>query len=154
MALQSDIAAVPFGNVLTELARNERRRAVRRKLIDFRREQRVHMPGLEQIIQFEANGAIVDDNREPEHIPLCLPSDVRLEGHRGEVCNDDLVQLEGRLRVSQAEEALDNLRHQLHVRTFANKFKVKNMVGQRENARGRQWQATIDRRATAAAKRY
>lgn len=152
--MKADIADVPFGNVLTELARNERRRAIRRKLLEFRQQQRIHMPGLARFIQFDANGSIVDEDCHPEDVPLCMPSDARHIGRRAEVCDRNLQDVEDRLRASQAEESLEDLRHQLRTRTFANRFKIKNFVGQRDNTRGRSWQAVIDRRAIAAAKRY
>lgn len=155
MALKADIAHVPFGNVLTELARNERRRAIRRKILDFRRDQRIHMPGLNNRVHFAADGSLENGAAlEPEDIPLYLPSDSGNGAHRDDICDRHLVQLEDRLRVTQADEALDELRRQLRTRTFANRFKIKNFVGQDANAQGRQWQATIDRRAIAAAKRY
>lgn len=155
MALQAGIANVPFGNVLTELARNERCRALRRKILDFRRDQRVHMPGLAARVQFAADGSVEDGVAlEPENIPLYLPSDTRNRGHRDNICDGHLIQLEDRLCETQALEALDDLHQQLRTRTFANLFKIKNFVGQTQNAQGRQWQATINRRAMAAAKRY
>lgn len=155
MHLQAEIADIPFGNVLTELARNERRRALRRKLQEFRRQQLIHMPGLVRVVQFAADGSVEGEAaQEVEDIPLYLPSDSRLEHHRRNVCDANLLRLEDQLREAQAKEALDDLRRQLRTRTFANRYKIKNMVGQRANTRGRSWLAIIDRRALSAAKKY
>ncbi|KAI0795176.1 hypothetical protein BC629DRAFT_1439482 [Irpex lacteus] len=98
MALKADIAHVPFGNVLTELARNERRRAIRRKILDFRRDQRIHMPGLNNRVHFAADGSLENGAAlQPEDIPLYLPSDSGNGAHRDDICDRHLVQLEDRL---------------------------------------------------------
>ena len=113
------------------------------------------MGGLARRVQFAADGSVEDDiAREVEDVPLYMPSDHRISAFRADVCDANLTQIEDRLRNSQANEALDDLRRHLRTRTFANKYKIKNMVGQRANLRGRQWLATIDRRAMAAAKKY
>ena len=46
MSLRADIAQVPFGTVLTELSRNQRRRAIQQKIVQFRGKQVTQMPGL------------------------------------------------------------------------------------------------------------
>ncbi|KAI0702994.1 hypothetical protein BC835DRAFT_1410784 [Cytidiella melzeri] len=155
MSLQADVAHVPFGNVLTELSRNKRHRALHRKLGEFRRLQRNHMPQLSMHVQFATNGSIDDGvAREPEEMPLCLPSDRMIVAFREQVCNANLLRIEEVLRVTLAEELLNNLCRHLRTRSFASKYKIENMVRQRANTCGRQWLATIDRRAMTAAKRY
>lgn len=155
MALQAEMAEVPFGNALTEVARNGRRRAMRRRLQEFRRQQLIHMQGLVRHVQFAADGSVETDGaREVEDIPLYLPSDHHIQDYRANICDGNLIHIEDQLRETQANEALDELRRHLRTRTFANKYKIKNMVGQRANMRGRQWLATIDRRALTAAKKY
>ncbi|KAI0689949.1 hypothetical protein BC835DRAFT_1228821, partial [Cytidiella melzeri] len=155
MALQADIANIPFGNVLTELSRDERRRAIRRKIMDFRRKQQTQMPGLYVHVRFSPDGS-VDDNvaQQPEDIPLYMPSAAAIRAFRANTCEARLLQIEEQLRSSQADEALNDLRRHLRTRTFANRYKIKNFVGQAANTRGRQWLAAIDKRALAAAKRY
>lgn len=113
------------------------------------------MPGLAQHVRFAADGSVEGDAvREVEDIPLYLPSDSWVQAYRANVCDDNLIRIEDRLRDAQASEGLQELRRHLRTRTFVNRYKIKNLVGQRDNGIGRQWLATIDRRAMAAANKY
>lgn len=153
--MKADIDNVPFGTVLAEINREERRRVIRQKITQFRRKQLIQMPGLGRHVRFVANGAVETNAHQlPELIPLYMPSHPDLRAGRAEVCEVQLCNLEERLRETQAGEALQHLRRHLQTRTFACKYKLKNAVGQRANTRARQWIANIERRVMASAKLY
>lgn len=126
-----------------------------KKLDSFRGVQAVHMPGLAQIVrQLEAKLNLPQDILV-EDAPLFLPSDVVAAGLLTPmICDSRLVSTEEALREAHAYELLDELRQQLRARTFANKFKIKNITGQRANTRARDWQKTIDNKAIACKHAY
>ncbi|KIP01466.1 hypothetical protein PHLGIDRAFT_80565, partial [Phlebiopsis gigantea 11061_1 CR5-6] len=157
-ALAEDVRVNPSLSVLDRSSRTDRRRALRKKIIMLRDLQRVFMPLLSSTVCFAPNGAIEDADggatQEVEHVPLFLPSHPALESSRSAICDKTVIDVEMRLREAQAHEALDDLRHQLRIRTFANKYKKQQITGQRMNLRARKWQQTIDERAASCAARY
>lgn len=112
------------------------------------------MPNLLDYMKFAVDGSVLDNPQEPEHVPLFLPSNSLLHAACPSLCPSKLLNTEARLREAQAHEALDDLRRHLRTRTFANKYKVKDIVGQRQNIRVRSWQATIDRQAAESTRIY
>ena len=154
-ALADDVKLNPIPNPLDKISRIDRRKSLRKKLIDFCRVQAEIIPALASHIRTLSNGAL-DGNasQEPEEIPLLLPSDPLLNGSRLSICSTTLIELEARLREAQADEALGDLRNKLRARTYVNNYKVKNVTGQRMNIRARSWQASIDRQANVCARRY
>lgn len=107
------------------------------------------MPGLHQFVPDGALDPDVEAWQTCEQIPLYLPSSLDSDT-RAAVCDGNLVDTEDKLRFAQLGESLDDLRQHLRSRIFANKFKIKNITGQRANTRARQWQKTIDKRIIGA----
>ncbi|KIP01314.1 hypothetical protein PHLGIDRAFT_55306, partial [Phlebiopsis gigantea 11061_1 CR5-6] len=154
-ALLNEIKTNTTVNALGRLSQIERRKNLRRKILELRKAQLMYMPGLSMHVRFREDGCPDHlASLDAEHIPLYLPSDPALAGVQLTASSKELVDLESRLREAQAQEALDDLRSVLRTRTFANKYKIKNVTGQRSNVRARSWQDTINRRATACAAQY
>lgn len=83
------------------------------------------------------------------HLPSSLDSDTRTK-----VCSKHLVDAENQLRFAHLAASLDTLRSQLRTRAFGNRFKIKNITGQRKNTRARAWQRTIDKKILATKWNY
>lgn len=108
------------------------------------------MPGLS--LHQDGNG--IDANRHlPERVFLHMPSGLS-PAERATSCSNSLCEIEAELRYAHASDALDDLRHHLRLRTFTNKFKVKNVTGQRPNTRARTLQKQIDTKVRAGAAKY
>ncbi|KAI0055067.1 hypothetical protein BV25DRAFT_1768888, partial [Artomyces pyxidatus] len=73
---------------------------------------------------------------------------------RRDFCSPDLVDMESRLRKAAMGDALDNVRHQLRFRTYMNKWKIRNVKGQRPNTRARATQAKIEDAVKQAVETY
>lgn len=58
------------------------------------------------------------------------------------------------MRHGQASDALEELRRHLRTRTCTNRFKIKNVTGQRANTRARTLQNGIDKRVKVSAAKY
>lgn len=136
-------------HTLVEASKLERRSKLRKKIHRFRDMQAIHMPTLRQHI------AVADDttNYNPEDVTLYLPSHLPSD-LRSKICDSNLLFAEEELREAEAYESLEDLRRHLRSRMFANKYKIKNITGQRANTRARTWQKTIDDRAISAKHRY
>ncbi|KAI0028232.1 hypothetical protein K488DRAFT_59094, partial [Vararia minispora EC-137] len=63
-------------------------------------------------------------------------------------------ELESDLRLTCMHSALSDIRHQLRLRSCLNRFKVKNVKGQRPNTRARVMQMAVDANVQAATNRY
>lgn len=137
-------------NTLTEASRCEQRNNLRRQIQKFRRAQDEHMPTLRQHVATGDSGTPLPPVHEES---LLLPSHLAEEIRRA-VCDDDLVDIEHRLRYAQCHEALNNLRDHLRARMIVSIFKVKNSVGQKENTRSRQTLSSIDAKIIAAKHEY
>lgn len=77
------------------------------------------------------------DNATHGHIEdytLYMPSDLS-KSDICRYCPNGLAILEDRIRFAEASDALETLHHQLHTRSFANKFKITNVTGQVKNTR-------------------
>ncbi|KAI0055821.1 hypothetical protein BV25DRAFT_1921506 [Artomyces pyxidatus] len=130
----------------------ESRTALLRLIRRFRSEQDRHMPRLSAVVDSD-DSASTHTTRRPELIKLHLPSDLTIE-ERGEFCNAELVEVECRLRKAAMGEALDDVRHQLRFRTYMNKWKIRNVKGQRPNTRARATQARIEDSVKRAVETY
>lgn len=89
----------------------------------------------------------------PESTPLFLPSSVS-PADRIIVCEPSLVELEVELRYAQLCDSLEGLRNQLRLRSFTNKYKLKNVTGQRHNTSTQILLAQIGDKVRACANRY
>lgn len=89
----------------------------------------------------------------PESVPLFLPS-VIPASHQNTVCPSSLIELESELRYAQLCDSLEDLRAQLRLRGFTNKYKIKNVTGQRVNTSTQTLLNQISDKIRANADRY
>lgn len=151
--LQAEIVEKTAMSTLDEADLTERRLSLRRKIERFREHQLTHMPSLAEHLDDGALDINTVDWEKCEQLPMYLPSSLTSE-LRTQTCSEQLISTESELRVAHLSEALDSLRLHLRSRVFANKFKIKNVTGQRSNTRSRQWQKTIDKKVLASKRRY
>jgi hypothetical protein len=88
-----------------------------------------------------------------EDCKLYMPSDLS-HSDRRKYCPGGLSDMEDRLRFAEASDALENLRHHLRTRSFANRFKIANVTGQIHNTRARETQHRIDDKVRTAELQY
>jgi hypothetical protein len=84
---------------------------------------------------------------------LYMPSDLSVTNRR-KYCPGGLATIEDRLRLAEASDSLENLRHHLRTRSFTNRFKIANVTGQIHNTRARESQHRIDDKVRAAELQY
>jgi hypothetical protein len=93
-------------------------------------------------------------NPTPLHLILLhLPSSVA-PVDRVSVCPTSLCTVEAELRYGQACDALEEVRRHLRTRTCTNRFKIKNITGQRANTRARTLQNNIDKKVKLSVAKY
>ncbi|KAJ7017144.1 hypothetical protein C8F04DRAFT_979867 [Mycena alexandri] len=114
----------------------KRRTQLRIKLNSFRTMQKSYMPKLRQYLTPSQRAIWDADDKEPEATRLFMPSDFSSAKARTKACAKGLEEVEARLRLGEAGESLDGLRHGLRTRTATKKFKVRNWSGQRALTRG------------------
>lgn len=113
------------------------------------RELQVHyMPGLAIHQQSTPSNTCL-----PEDVPLLLPSSIGPDV-RERTCSAALFDIESQLRLAQTSDALEDLRYNLRLRSFTNRFKIKNITGQRPNTQARDIQKQIDDKVRVAAAKY
>ncbi|KAJ7825807.1 hypothetical protein B0H14DRAFT_3088537 [Mycena olivaceomarginata] len=112
-----------------------------------------YMPGLRTWITQQTPALPTGSNATPEKIPIYLPSSIPANA-RQSVCVSALVEQEDALRDAQADEALRELRAGLRTRTFAHRFKRKNVSGQGAWTKSRELLDGIEDRIRSAAARY
>lgn len=127
----------------------DRRLGFFRKLTNYRVLRDAYMPGIIN------EGLAIETAAEiPIHsIPLQLPSSV-LPADRARTCQAYLFAVEADLRYGQAHDALEEVRRHLRTRTSTNRFKIKNITGQRANTRARTLQKSIDKRIKISTAKY
>jgi hypothetical protein len=86
----------------------------------------------------------------PDSIPLYLPSAIGLDAF----CSAMLCNYEWRLRHAQANDALNDIRHNLRFRSHLYKFKDSYVRGQRSNTRSRGTIQRVQDKVDAAAQKY
>ena len=141
-----------------DISLTQQRNALRTRLRHWQVLQALYMPGLAQFQRGQA--AITTSNTIPrdthpniEDEDLFLPSSLPAF-RRVSICIPTLVEIEEQLRTAQCYDALDGIRHTLHVKSHMVIFKNKNIRGQYSGTRSR---AVIDRvheRARAFAQKY
>ncbi|KAJ7622438.1 hypothetical protein FB45DRAFT_1091417 [Roridomyces roridus] len=94
-----------------------------------------------------------------QDLKLWLPSEMmRVPGAQqrepGTWCSEELQRMEYRLRVGQANEALDDIRRGLLVRTHLYKYKDKNVRGVKQNTRSKAKIDAMDELIRRSAARY
>ncbi|KAJ7475078.1 hypothetical protein B0H11DRAFT_2158575 [Mycena galericulata] len=153
--LELEIKAKKAATAYQALDFQKRRNAINKKIDRFRQLQGIYMPGLrdelseEQLVLLTTNA-----KKEVESIKLFLPSALSSERAWENACAPRVAGIEARLRFVEATDALEELRRSLRMRTVTNRFKVKNVTGQRANTRAQGIQHQVDVRIHAAKLRY
>jgi len=113
------------------------------------------MPGLDSYLAREPR--VVDSTSTststPENTPLYFPSSFPSE-HRPLICMGGIEDIEDRLRFAQASEALTKLRCQLMKRTYASRYKVRNISTQRHYTRFRTLQEQTESKIKISSLQY
>lgn len=121
---------------------------LQRKLLRFRELQVHYMPGLAIHQQSTPLTTCL-----PEEVPLFMPSSIA-SASRATTCSDSLFDIETQLRLAQTSDSLEDLRYHLRLRNYTNRFKIKNITGQRPNTQARDLQKQIDDKVRASAIKY
>jgi hypothetical protein len=151
-ALYVDIKEKQSPTTLQEAKFQERRVALRKQIQRFRDLQAFYMPDLRNILK---DPSLLHDSpdRLAECTRLFLPSELS-RTERDRTCATGICEVEARIRHADASEALDDLRRYLRTRTYLNKWRVKNISGQRKNTRARALQHNVDVKVHSAKTRY
>lgn len=154
--MKREIKGVAKPTALQATSFVESRTTLLKRLNRFREIQHTYMPGVDaQVLAHEARLS----SKSPatavhvEDATLFMPSELT-NRQRDEYCVEGLAEIENRLRYAEAFESLEELRRHLRCRTYMNRFKVKNITGQKDNTRARDKQSTIDAAVKAAELRY
>ncbi|KAJ6500304.1 hypothetical protein DFH09DRAFT_1375882 [Mycena vulgaris] len=155
--LAFDVASVgnhPSSEQQTNMT--ERTNKLRRKLLTWMDAQVGFIPHVALLCAEEdrARTRISATQSQPgvkvQHLALWLPSDIK-----GRVeCDDELYEYEFRLREAQGHEALEDLRHQLLLRTHLYKNKDMYAHGVKANTRAQTKIEGVDERIRRTAERY
>ncbi|KAJ7074866.1 hypothetical protein B0H15DRAFT_925610 [Mycena belliarum] len=142
--LDFDVRAKKAATTYQELEFQKRRNELKRKIDRFRTLQDIYMPALRDELQPE-QAALLKTNakKEVESIKLFLPSALS-SNKRANACAPGVSDIEERLRLGEATDALETLRDGLRMRTVTNCFKIENITGQRSNTRAQGIQHQID----------
>lgn len=117
------------------------------------------MPGIVQLRQSNPTGIDAlptsQDKEKPEEsslwMPSTMPSGLLLSG-----CVSGLLEKEARLRLAQAHDSLNKLRHQLRIMTYVFNYKKTHVSGsgQRANTRARTLMARVTDKTRLFADEY
>ena len=113
----------------------ERRTTLLKRIQRFREIQQVYMPGFDPKNSAHLERLTLPDTSTSVHVEDCrlyMPSDLSQSDCR-KYCPGGLSDMEDRLRFAEACDTLENLRHHLQTRSFANRFKIANVTGQIHN---------------------
>lgn len=110
------------------------------------------MPGLRSVLK---DPTVLDDGPDivAESVQLWMPSELPIEDRR-RACAEGLADVEARVREATAFDSLDDLRRNLFTRTYVNKWRGKNVSGQRRSTRARTLQHNVDMKVHEAKTRY
>lgn len=131
----------------------ERRTLLLKRLKRFREVQEIYMPGVDAQVLAHAARSSSTSAIHIEDAKLFMPSELNLI-QREEYCREGVVAVENRLRYAEAFESLEDLRRLLRTRTYINRFKIKNITGQKDNTRARDKQSTLDASVKTSELRY
>ncbi|KAF7969254.1 hypothetical protein HWV62_27842 [Athelia sp. TMB] len=151
--LRSDMKQHPDPTTLQKSQFQSRRVALRKRILQVRELQAIYMPGLRTVLP---DPTVLDDapHARAEDIRLYFPSDLNTGTIRDRACINGIPDVEARARQALAYDNLHDLRRHLLTRTFLNKWRVKNVSGQRTSTRARSLQHTIDMKVHDAKIRY
>ncbi|KAJ6513670.1 hypothetical protein C8R47DRAFT_1064378 [Mycena vitilis] len=153
--LEIDVRALKEPTPTQKLAFTKRRTALLKRIHRFRQVQAVYMPALRASLTDEER-QVFDGNGEqlPEVTRLFMPSEITSATVRVGVCAVGLPEVERRLRVAEAEEALEGVRQGLRTRTMTNRFRLRNYTGQGMLTKGQGILRLINIRIHIAKLRY
>ncbi|TDL13652.1 hypothetical protein BD410DRAFT_817279 [Rickenella mellea] len=147
--LRFDVASTGASATSLQLTKLlERRNVLRRKIDAWMESHVVYLPCVTQLRLDAAREQTVLE--EAEDIKLWLPSQIPPTS-RGD---GTAVHLEWQLRLAQARDSLDDLRHNLHLRSFLAYDKYKNVRGIRPNTRSNGLITRANEKVKAAADTY
>ncbi|KAF7973147.1 hypothetical protein HWV62_15919 [Athelia sp. TMB] len=131
----------------------EHRISIRKRVNMFRKLQADYMPGLRRVLR---DPTVLDDATDilAERIRLYTPSELSGGSHRDKACITGLTETEELLREATCSDELEQLRRNLLTRTYLNKWRVKNISGQRMSTRARTLQHRIDLKVHQGKSKY
>lgn len=132
---------------------HERSKSFAAKLKTFRRHQNVHMPGVADLVQADAESIV--GPRLPEDTPLFLPSECHIDGERilG-LCADGLYTVEAALRRGRCSDAIMRLRGRLMARRHFVNYRNAHITGQNQSTRAAKLIQSLGERVNEAAEQY
>ncbi|KAJ7067733.1 hypothetical protein B0H15DRAFT_794124 [Mycena belliarum] len=153
-SLDFDVRAKKAATTYQELEFQKRRNELNRKIDRFRALQDIYMPALRDELQPEQVALLkTNSKKDVESVKLYLPSALPAI-KRANACAPGVADIEERLRLGEATDALETLRDGLRMRTVTNCFKIENITGQRTNTRAQGIQHQIDLKIHASKVRY
>ncbi|KAK6977280.1 hypothetical protein R3P38DRAFT_3237413 [Favolaschia claudopus] len=123
--LAVDIKATTDRSPSQELDLVQRKASLLRRVNRFRNMQRVFMPELARFLPAAQHDILDDRTRAVETVKLFMPS---------ELGND--IREKGEMREAELADTLEDLRHQLRLRSGTNRFCHRNICGQKGLTRG------------------
>ena len=149
MSVRDKVQKSPSKLSIAQASIETLRSTIRRKFKTFWETQELLMPRLPQYVHLKKSL----DCSDPENITVHLPSSLD-DSARSSVCEKALVDTEVVVREAQMQQSLNDLRRELRARMFANKFKTKNVTGNRYMTRARDWMKRIDEKVLTAKHEY
>ncbi|KIM71424.1 hypothetical protein PILCRDRAFT_82799, partial [Piloderma croceum F 1598] len=134
----------------------ERRMTLLKCIQCFHDIQQLYMPGLDpQQVACALQSALANapSSVNVEDAMLLMPSDLS-DAQRHQYCAPGVAAIEDYLRYAEAFEGLNNLQHHLCTHTLANKFKIKNVMGQKNNTQSRDAENCIDDKVKSSQLQY
>ena len=153
-ALLVDLKTLEKITVGQETSIQRRRTKLLKRIMKFSSIRNKYLPGLDVYLAELSPPPKEVSMSTPELIPLYLPSFLP-EKKRPLVCATGVQEIEERLRVAQASEALDKLRCQLMKRTYISRYKVRNNISsQYQYTRFRTLQEHTESKIKSACQQY
>ncbi len=115
----------------------------------------IYIPGLLQYQVESGTGSphSWENGPDPEDVELFLPSKLPPNQCRA-ICAEGIPEVEVKYRLAQCDDALEELRHALRIKTRMIQFKNQNVRGQVHNTRSRALIDRVHQRALASAAKY
>ncbi|KAJ7119391.1 hypothetical protein C8R46DRAFT_1169932 [Mycena filopes] len=153
--LAVDVRALKDPSANQKLNFTKRRTSLLKRIHKFRRIQRVYMPSVRALLS-DSEKQMFDGNGEqaPEATRLFMPSEIADPRLRGRACAIGLPGVEARMRMGEAEDALEGVRVGLRTRTMTNRYKLRNYTGQGMMTRGQGILRQINIKIYSAKLRY
>ncbi|KAK6997432.1 CxC2 domain-containing protein [Favolaschia claudopus] len=151
--LTVDVKATKDPSPTQELDFVTRRSALLKRVNRFRNMQRVYMPELVRFLTVSQREIYDDRGRAAEAVKLFMPSELGSEV-RETAGETGLAKIEEDMREAELSDALEELRDALRIRSGTNRFRHRNVTGQRGLTRGQGVLRQVEVRAHKAKLRY